>query len=843
MDWPALDSIVFAAPKALLLADACAVAALIAGAWLGKRHPRRVRLAGAALRFCAILLVGLTLASPSVEAVSETRFEPRGIWTLALDQSAPAGSAMVFRESPYEFAARVRNALVKGTPPAQAQVFGAREAALEASALITALGVPCTAHFEKKDGAHEYTLGEIRAPLTLQPGEPLDGAVETFGQADLPAGSKLVLTVDGKVHGPLKNARLPNLSLQPGRHVLTIDRVDATGRVVQRVGHVLRVGAKPRLLALGFDESEFAKLEPLATKFERERIEPRMLTAQKLREVEVVFMTVACGVSVSSAQARELAQFVANGGGLYVTADGAERTNRAYLESGFRDLLPVRLLEQRQEKPPDPPVELEIGKAEVAAVSLAFVVDRSRSMEAAVGAGSTRWRIAVEAIRQALGKLDPWDRAGVLSFTLSRQWRPRPKVIAPFDRELIAKDLIALRDDDKFDKMGYNTDIYAAVSEAIEVMSQERSAVKVIVVLTDGGDKDNDDGTVRNHHELAELAISKSINIVALGIGDGFIGDQPEVYAARKVIENLATKTQFAKIASDADAAKSAPVVFVNAVEFAYQAYDAEMQRRQREKEKRPIDTPKDPKIDVLEGKFALSLTPVGEQLFGQRALPDPAPRLLKYARCQLRRDSAMALSFAPGEPGGPEQAQPVALALSSFGLGRVAFWASGSDAASLGDVARWEEYPRLVAQTLRWLVPREDPQPRLVGGASTQRIGLIDPIEGAAYLLRVADRDIALRLSESELLPVDGPLPEGDAEIVEKVGNQQRVIGDVFLALGPAAQSRQSPVHEQHSQSPLQSRPVETQVRRERAELPIIACLTLMLILMPFERLIRRRS
>jgi hypothetical protein len=380
--------------------------------------------------------------------------------------------------------------------------------------------------------------------------------------------------------GNLPPVVIPGLSA--GRHVLTAELLDRGGKVIQRVGHVVRVGGPPRLLAAGFDDETLAKLEKLAPSFVRESVVPRELSAARLRETDVLVMPVSAGVSISSAQSRAIEQFVANGGGLYVTGDGAERVNRAYIEAGFRDLLPVRLLEQRQEKPPDPPVKEEIGKAEVAAVSLAFVIDRSGSMDTQVGGGATRWQIAVEGVKRALEKLDPWDRAGVLTFTLAGEWRPKPKVIAPFDRALIARELQELKTDKEFDKLGYNTDIYAAVKEALATLEQEKSAVKLLVVLTDGGDRENNDGSVRNHRELAVRALSKDINIVALGIGDGFIGEMPEVTAARKVVYNLATRPEFAKIASDKEAAQAAPVVFVNAVEFAYKAYDEEMQRRER---------------------------------------------------------------------------------------------------------------------------------------------------------------------------------------------------------------------------------------------------------------------
>lgn len=842
MDWPSLSSVAFEHPTRLALALVCGALALGAGA-LARRQPGVVRAWAGPMRVAALTLVGLALASPVVEGRREARFEPAGVWVLSLTGPAPVVPGQkVFSEEPQAFAARVRNAMALGNPPAMVEVHSYEEtSSRHACALIRGLDVPCRAVVAPRDVQRgDVLLGPWLAPASLAPGEAFDGSLALVGSATV----RLRFAVNGReldvreVQAPAQVA-FPRPELSPGRHVLTVELIAGDGSVAQRLGHVVRVGAPPRLLAMGLDEEAFARLARLAPNFTRSRVEPRALTSTMLRECEVVLMPVSAGVSLTSSQSRELARFVANGGGLFVTGDGAASTNRAYLDAGFRELLPVRLLEQRREKPPDPPIEEEIGKAEVAAVSVLFVIDRSGSMDTAVGTGSTRWHIAVEAVKQALAKLDPWDRAGVLSFTLKREWRPLPKVIAPFDRELIARDLLSLKGDRNFEA-GFNTDIYGAVSEALDVAEQEKSAVKVVVVLTDGADKDDPGGKVRNHRELAMRAMAKGINIVALGIGDGFIGEAPEVSAARRVIQNLATKPEFAKIANDAESARSAPVIFVNAVEFAYKAYDDEMQRRERERQKRPVETPKDPRLDVLEGRFALTMTPVGSQLLGMRELPEPPPRLLKYARCQLRQEAALALGFAPGEGG---EAQPVALAVSSFGLGRAAFWASGLDPSSLGDVAAWLEWPRLAAQALRYLTPREDPQPRLVGRATTGGISLLDPIEGARYWLRTAQGEQAMELKDGRLVSHEGQLEEGAAEVIEALGVERRVLGDVWLSREARLDSLQRAQVEPERRTPLQARAPEVTVRYQPALAPMLWALAVMLALMPLERLIRRRS
>ncbi len=77
-----MSDIILAEPTRLWLGLAGGSAALLAGLVVGRRHWLGDRVMAGVIRFAALFLVGVVLASPSVEATSESRLEPQGHWRL-----------------------------------------------------------------------------------------------------------------------------------------------------------------------------------------------------------------------------------------------------------------------------------------------------------------------------------------------------------------------------------------------------------------------------------------------------------------------------------------------------------------------------------------------------------------------------------------------------------------------------------------------------------------------------------------------------------------------------------------------------------------------------------------
>lgn len=844
---PDLSSLQIAHPATLPWIGIGAVLGLLV-LLLPWRHGKRTVAIAGTIRVIGVAALVFALAG-FVETQPETsRFEPHGVWRLLLDDRAPAANATDFRETPLAFTNRVRSALAGEKPPQRAEVWGSHEEATRARDAVLALGLPCTAHWPEENVLPSPMILHIDAPTTLQPGEAGKISVSAFL-----AGATLKVLLDG-AELPHKSGKAEFRLDKPGVHLLEAVLYDAHGNELQRDGAVVRVGEPPVLLMLGLTKEHEKRVTELAPGWKTERGDLAEFDARRFdnpdNPVGVVLTSVDALYQLSLSNPSViygLSFWVARGGGLYITGDGAKFVAPEYLAPEAKMLLPVTLLKEgKPPEPEDPPVEEIKGKAEVAKASIVYVLDRSGSMNATVNrrADLTRWRVACKGVTEALKKIKEAKeqtntRVGVLSFTLKQTWIDKPRVFIDFDVKNLAQRLAATEGDAEFDEMYYNTDVYAAMREALDVIKKENSAVKVIVLMTDGADRPANAREGKLLSNIAEEARRETVNIMTVGIGDAFVGGTPEVLAARKTIEDLATKQGFSFIPGEGEAAEKAHVIFVTAVETAFKAYD-DQKKAEEEERKRKLDEQKaaeqePPKVDVLAGEFQLTLLPPGKQLFGPNALPKPAPRATWYARSTAKPEAAVTLGLnAVGDP--------PALAFHAYGLGRTAFWSVGGEPESLGEITAWGDFPGVFAASLRWLLPREVPDVRLVGEATPEGIRLLDPLPGANYVLRTASGDLALELADG-LLTRAGGLPTGAAEVIEQVDDEQRRIGDVYIARKGQGGGFTKPVDDNPKRAELAAKLPETRLTRRDWPMGAVYLCALFLILMPLERLVRRRS
>lgn len=826
-----------AEPSSLVWALVIA-ALLLALGWLGmRRHGKRHVLGALLLRTGAAALIVLAIAG-FVETRDQTdRFEPAGTWRLTLPggPTPTAAAAREFTDLP-AFTNALRDALETPNPPAMTEVYAAAKDAASAKAAVTALGLPCrlfVAGAGDAAGVAPRILG-WHAPAGVEPGESARIKVST-------SGGDLRLLLDGK-NLPHTGGELELTGLAPGAHVLEAELSGADG-VVHRSGYVLRVGDKPHVLLIGMDARAVGRASAMLPDLQLRSLPVAAFNAAELlrdgRTVAAVLTHVDALLQMGESQAADLSGFVARGGGLFVTGDGAKFVPPENLSQRVRDLLPVLLLkESRQPKPDDPPVDEVATPTEIAKVSVCFVLDRSLSMEAAVPGGATRWQIAVKCVAESLKKLSVDARASILTFTLQQNWLERPRVFLPFDSRHAEERLNKTASDREFDDSGYNTDIYAAMESAINVIQDERTAVKLIILLTDGGDRRANTVEGKRLADLRQRAIGKDINIVAIGIGDEFTGGGPEVVAAQRVLDDLATKPEYKYIPTDPG---KAPALFVESVETAFKTYDRKKEEEEEARRKRIEEqkaTELEPAtIDVMPGEFALELLPFGQALFGADPLPQPSPKVAWFARCLSRADGANALAVTR-----ESETSPV-LAFRAWGLGRVGFWGAGTDPESLGEVTGWAEFPALFAASMRWLLPAEQPDVRLVGEATTQGLRILDPLPEATYHLRVGQARVALKHDQGRLLPFEGELPVGAAEVIESVGEESRRIGDVYVSLQPASDATFTLVLPGSDAAPLAARPPVVTTVRVPVTHPALYLVVFVLMLLPIERLVRRRA
>lgn len=841
MDW---ESLTLEAPGRLWLLPLAALVCAIA-LWPASRHSLRTRVAALGLRVLVLCGLCLLLALPSrVESQLQVS-APAGTWRLLLSPADPEPGVTEYREALPVFVARIRHALARGTPPVRCQVAGQGPDAALARDAVAALGVPCDLVAPPPaQSVLPPALVGLEAPSVLQPGEPLLARVKVAGNA------AVTLLLDGAqlpvqfVQGVLQAQAGPQ---QPGVHVLEAVLRDAAGNELQRMGHVLRVGERPRLLLLGMTDEQAAQAGRLAPEMQTERCNVENLDAARVQAVQLVMAPIEALYQLQRAQTFALSAFVARGGGLFVTGDGARHVVPDALHDDIRALLPVTLLpEPRPDNPPDPPIEDRPVISNVAKVSVCFVLDRSNSMGALIpGKNFTRWDVAIKGVYESMAPLSLDARASVMTFTLSQTWQAKPQVFLPHNREEMYRKLQRLTSDNEYDDSFFNTDIYAAVKAAIEVMQTEKSAIKLIIMLTDGADRAANSAAGLRHSDLRDLAIKQDINIVAIGIGDAFGSGDPDAAGAQKVITELATRPEFAFLPSSAADAAVANKIFVNSVETAFRAFDDKMKkeeeehrRRLKEKEDRLKEPPK---VDNLAGEFPLNLTAFGESLFGPDALPSPAPKLGWYSRNTLRPEAAMALGLATSDA-----SPPAALAFCAYGLGRVGFWAAGTKPESLGEAAGWADFPALYAASLRWLTPREVPDLKVLAEATPEGITLLDHNPDAFYFEKPAgpeDVIFGLELHDGVLTGAR-PFEVGAHEIWERLGESERRIGDVYVARVSPGGARVEPAPVNPPRAPdLQPADPRT-VQSRRTDTGAVLFLSLLvLMVLPLERFVRRRA
>ncbi|MDC1142057.1 VWA domain-containing protein [Planctomycetota bacterium] len=801
-----------------------------------RKHGAKTTINVFGLRLAMLLAIGFALLTPSqVESAPEVAVQEEA-W--AFDSST---------ESQQSFVNRLRLSVFEGAAP---NLVTARLSPIDArsfASAVQALDVPTQIETIAADTAQPPMLIGFDVPKTLQPGEPLVGTLKSTRDAEI------VLKLDGKIielDGGTFNAGAQD----SGLHILTAE-LSVDGQIVQKIGTVIEVGPPPTVTAIGLSTAQQARVAELMPNINVRSLGVGDFNAASLRDgdgsVGAVICSVKSGAAMTAMQADTLQMFVARGGGLFVTGDDAKQVVVKYISDDFKELLPVILKADLKDPPEDLPVEEKPGIEEIAKVSLLFVVDRSTSMTAGTQGGASRWGVAVKSIEGSLthvagkGETDADEslatRVGIMAFTLKQTWltkdgdsddaKPILKTMLDYDRKSLVRELKALGSDEEYTDAGFNTDIYAAMENAIEVMSDEPSSVRMIVMLTDGGDNPENVVKGRVHRTLRERAIANEINIVTVGIGSAFTTDSPDARAANRVLTELATKPEFVHLTNG----ETTPAIFVDSVSRAFKAYDQKKKDEEEErKKKREADNELET-VDVLPGTFSMILTAFGAQLFGHDALPDPAPKVAWFARNQARSDAATALSL-------DDKSKPSALSFRAHGLGRVAFWATGTKEESLGEVASWGDFPALFAASMRWILPREVTELTLLSDATPEGIKLLDPSPNADYFLRSGETEIPLTLTD-EMLTAKTPLPEGPATVLERIDETENILGHIFVTQAStfSGVTRLEPdLSKKVTPQVSKAMSIEKLVPDTRL---ILYAVLFFLMVLPFERMARRRQ
>ncbi len=510
----------------------------------------------------------------------------------------------------------------------------------------------------------------------------IDGQRKKVMTLDLEAGSHQ-LSFSGK-----------DIELSPGHHEFVLRLYPEDGEVLDdAVGAQVLVHPKRRVLYL-IGNHRGNRAPAMQRALQAQGVD---LLAMKVDEVDVsgafwqgvraVVLDRVVPSSVGETLTGRILENVQAGGGLILVPEGESNALLPWNRHPLGTSLPLAGLPEikRKNKEPkkeDPPAEKlsdpDIKKSkekeiDAPTLSLLLVIDNSASMK-----DGNRLLFAVRGAIATLRKLHPEDRIGVITYN------ERPVEVVPI-QEAGNRDSIE-RAIGRIQARGA-TNIKAALLFAKETLGREDSAVKSIVLLSDGFTRPF------NVKKVAQDLYGHGITVTTVGVGSSF--DTP-------------TLTQIAKYSGGtgpipARNAKQLPAVMVD---VAARLIDRNNLRSAPEKPKKKDDKIHRPEAGIgnkPKAKLKEENKSGGKRIEMRIQRPTSyldklpfnfAPSIYGLHRSQARPGAWVALASKSGQP-----------ILSHWGVGDgiVAMTTLPLEGAWAKDLVLWEAYSPLVAQLLRF--------------------------------------------------------------------------------------------------------------------------------------------
>ena len=333
---------------------------------------------------------------------------------------------------------------------------------------------------------------------------------------------------------------------------------------------------------------------------------------------------------LSKAQMTLLDQYVSDiGGGLVVVGGPQSYAPGGYFQTPLERTLPLEMQIKDQQRLPQ--------------LTIAYLIDRSGSMGQIGRSGVPNLELAKRAIVLSLELLQPTDRAAIGTFDTGGAW------VVPFQPVNDSQALIAMTNTIR---SGGGTDILAGLRLVERDIIQEPSAVKHLILLTDGGA--NPTGLV----ELTQL-LHDAYNVTLSTIA---IGRNPAGFLERMAAAGAGNYYQVGDV-------EQIPLIFAQETVLASRSY-------------------------IVEEPFTPRVTGNSAMIDGIDSLPP----LRGYVATTPKTAAQRILS-------GPEPFSDPILASWQYGLGRVVAWTSDASARWANEWVTWDDFSRFWGQALTWSI------------------------------------------------------------------------------------------------------------------------------------------
>jgi Ca-activated chloride channel family protein len=483
----------------------------------------------------------------------------------------------------------------------------------------------------------EIIAEKLIVPETVDKAKPFDVRITIGSNAD--AGATLRFFRDGAFVGSAditltsgKNVySFPASETESGLHtykVLVESPLDNTSdnNVVEAFTFAF---GEPHYLVVGAaDDTRFLtealKQEGLLV----EAMESPPVTLAQLENYDAFILANVSAEKLSEAQLRFTQHYVEDFGGGFAMLGGENAFGvGGYVGTPVETVLPVNMeIKNRKQFP---------------SLALVMVIDKSGSMGGVVGM-TMKMDLANDAAARAVELLSPLDKVGVIAFDSASKWVQTMSDV---------KDKTAIESNIRSIRPGGGTDMYPALAQAFEALTQTAAQLKHVIVLSDGMTRPAD------FPQLIQQMTGARITLSTVAVGTD---------ADQQLMQYLAEQGRGRYYYTDDP--YNIPRIFTRETILAQRSY-------------------------IVEKEFVPQLYQENQIVKG--IAEEGFPPLLGYVTTEAKDRAEVVLRAEKQEP---------LLAVWRFGLGKTAAFTSDAKNRWASRWLEWTEYKKFHAQLAQWI-------------------------------------------------------------------------------------------------------------------------------------------